>query len=596
VNPYKHLELPFNPKSNETYGIFVGAGISYNSGIPTVPMLTKSILENLPLSKEDTNLFLNHKHPFESFIQIIKSNVSIDNLLDVFTIGKPNHTHRFIAKLAKKGYLKIIITTNFDTLLEQALEDEGVKFKKIFSTQQLEKFRYHEGNLTLLKIHGSIEDTKSLGVILERITTKTNLVAVRNALRKFFFMGSHNSIVFLGYSCSDLFDIGPEVEKSFSSLKQINFIQHANRTIKINSISSMNPFEKYRRGQVVQVNTDILIKYAWKINFSEKYCQFKSRSNKWMSIINKWATTSILKNNQLDGLIICGRLMTFIGYYDLGLKYYKSAFLVAMDNSLIEKLGKIASYSGQVYRHLGDYEKAIKCFDDALKYWKKINPDNYARALSELGSTYRLQGDYKKAIELQRKSLRIFKKTSNFKEIQDCLIILGNVYLDSEKDLLALKYYQKAQYISPKVSNKQSEAILLNSLAAVCIKLNKLPLAIRYLKKALGISLNLGIPRIISAIEFNWGSYYTKKDNIPLAIKKYNIAYKIAKKTDNAYQSYLILKGRKDAYEKIGNYKRVLIDLDLCLTISKNNSSYKKDYKQLLSERKKLIQVMKADL
>jgi NAD-dependent SIR2 family protein deacetylase len=39
----------------------------------------------------------------------------------------PTKAHYVIAELVAKGYIKVILTTNFDSLLEQALEAQGVQ-------------------------------------------------------------------------------------------------------------------------------------------------------------------------------------------------------------------------------------------------------------------------------------------------------------------------------------------------------------------------------------------------------------------------------------------------------------------------------------
>lgn len=39
---------------------------------------------------------------------------------------QPTKAHKAIAKLAKAGYVRVILTTNFDRLLEQAFESEGI--------------------------------------------------------------------------------------------------------------------------------------------------------------------------------------------------------------------------------------------------------------------------------------------------------------------------------------------------------------------------------------------------------------------------------------------------------------------------------------
>ncbi|MDE0197755.1 MAG: SIR2 family protein [Caldilineaceae bacterium] len=76
-------------------------------------------------------------------------------------LKQPTTAHRAIAKLTEQGYFKVIITTNFDCLIEQALEDAGVVATVLSSPEQV------EGALPLIhtrccvfKIHGSYLDTR----------------------------------------------------------------------------------------------------------------------------------------------------------------------------------------------------------------------------------------------------------------------------------------------------------------------------------------------------------------------------------------------------------------------------------------------------
>ncbi|MBK5247637.1 MAG: hypothetical protein JJE49_10275, partial [Peptostreptococcaceae bacterium] len=42
-------------------------------------------------------------------------------------LKQPTQAHKSIAKLIKAGYIKVVITTNFDRLLETALQEEGIE-------------------------------------------------------------------------------------------------------------------------------------------------------------------------------------------------------------------------------------------------------------------------------------------------------------------------------------------------------------------------------------------------------------------------------------------------------------------------------------
>ena len=73
----------------------------------------------------------------------------------------PTAAHRAIAKLAAQGFIKVIITTNFDRLMESALNDEGVVPTVLSSPDQV------QGALPLIhtkccifKLHGDYLDTR----------------------------------------------------------------------------------------------------------------------------------------------------------------------------------------------------------------------------------------------------------------------------------------------------------------------------------------------------------------------------------------------------------------------------------------------------
>ena len=73
----------------------------------------------------------------------------------------PTAAHKAIARLAAKGYLKVILTTNFDRLIEQALEAEGVNPSIISSDDMaLGATPLAHATCTLVKIHGDYRDSR----------------------------------------------------------------------------------------------------------------------------------------------------------------------------------------------------------------------------------------------------------------------------------------------------------------------------------------------------------------------------------------------------------------------------------------------------
>ena len=68
--------------------LFVGAGISKNSGLPLANELKKSILQKLVIDKrkkdvnEDIQEIMNSELPFEAFMETIEENSDISNILN----------------------------------------------------------------------------------------------------------------------------------------------------------------------------------------------------------------------------------------------------------------------------------------------------------------------------------------------------------------------------------------------------------------------------------------------------------------------------------------------------------------------------------
>ena len=143
----KDMALTFSVRNNPgVYALLVGSGVSRGAEIPTgwevienlIRKLAKAdgedpgpdpaewyrdeygdepryddLLEQLAPSKEDRQALL--KSYFEPTDEEREKGIKT-----------PSQAHESIAWLVKQGYINVIVTTNFDRLLEQALEDVGV--------------------------------------------------------------------------------------------------------------------------------------------------------------------------------------------------------------------------------------------------------------------------------------------------------------------------------------------------------------------------------------------------------------------------------------------------------------------------------------
>ena len=80
----------------------------------------------------------------------------------------PTLAHHAIAKLVTEGYIRVIITTNFDRLMEQALEAAGIQPSVISSTNDIKGAEpLAQCACTIIKVHGDYRDTRLKNTLAE---------------------------------------------------------------------------------------------------------------------------------------------------------------------------------------------------------------------------------------------------------------------------------------------------------------------------------------------------------------------------------------------------------------------------------------------
>lgn len=80
----------------------------------------------------------------------------------------PSRGHEAIARLVSSGHIRVIVTTNFDRLIETALEAAGVSPQVISTPDQAEGATVlHQAECTVVKVHGDYRDTRIRNVSAE---------------------------------------------------------------------------------------------------------------------------------------------------------------------------------------------------------------------------------------------------------------------------------------------------------------------------------------------------------------------------------------------------------------------------------------------
>lgn len=94
-------------------------------------------------------------------------------------LKEPTQAHRAIAELVSKGYIRVILTTNFDPLLEKALEAVGVLASIVSDVSAIKGMMPLQfSQVTIIKLHGSYLDTRLRNTPAELATYEPELNAL----------------------------------------------------------------------------------------------------------------------------------------------------------------------------------------------------------------------------------------------------------------------------------------------------------------------------------------------------------------------------------------------------------------------------------
>jgi hypothetical protein len=249
-----------NSASSRQLSLWVGAGISRDppSALPLANELKSFLLSEIcqdgTLGDFHQQRLLNGKdigetlgkYPLEAFIESLSTSHDVLSMMSaVFSSGSPNKNHFLLARLAKGGLVSEILTTNFDLLIERALEQLGCAKGKDFEVHITEADflqRSFHCRIALSKIHGSAHDKESMRITLSQVSSQRLATGRIEALKRFLCQGEGDVLV-MGYSASDDFDINPALS-AMKPAKRIFLVRHSPGMQSIGPLPS--PFDNFR--------------------------------------------------------------------------------------------------------------------------------------------------------------------------------------------------------------------------------------------------------------------------------------------------------------------------------------------------------------
>jgi hypothetical protein len=189
INPVALLAIQL-ATSPGAYAVFVGSGVSAGS-VPSGAELRVATLRILYTAQErvqppeNTDLdawWQSHSAGAATYSAMLAAAYPRPQerrryLADLFEGKEPTKAHRLLAAMARRGLIRVFITTNFDRLLERALEEEGMRIASVAlgehvavaaPREQVDAYVLHlHGDYTTERMRNTDEELEILDVEIE---------------------------------------------------------------------------------------------------------------------------------------------------------------------------------------------------------------------------------------------------------------------------------------------------------------------------------------------------------------------------------------------------------------------------------------------
>lgn len=197
--------------------IFAGAGISAAppTNLPLARGMTHAIVGGLcgqRTGKENNSFWMavDRLRP-ERLLSILHEVMGEEAFTPLRLLGgaEPNRNHRMLASLAAADCLAAIITTNFDTAIEQALTQARIPFALLVLETEFSAWGGQPSPLPLLKLHGALPFARHGGGPLDAMMEQVGRPLPRAKAEALVRLIQTTDLVVVGYSGRDDFDIYP---------------------------------------------------------------------------------------------------------------------------------------------------------------------------------------------------------------------------------------------------------------------------------------------------------------------------------------------------------------------------------------------------
>ena len=183
------IERLIEAKNTDSLLVFVGAGVSANSGLPTWSKLINLLSKGVETSFSNDYLKL-----AELYYQSVGKVDYQKSIQELFSGNfQPNELHLLLEKLKPSN----IVTTNFDCLIENQFSKSPLNYDVIAKDSDIPKSKPRH---LIIKMHGDLKNENFVLKESDYKSYKNNFKNIKNLVNSLIMT---HTLLFIGYSLND---------------------------------------------------------------------------------------------------------------------------------------------------------------------------------------------------------------------------------------------------------------------------------------------------------------------------------------------------------------------------------------------------------
>ncbi|MEB3282951.1 MAG: CHAT domain-containing protein [Lyngbya sp.] len=219
-----------------------------------------------------------------------------------------------------------------------------------------------------------------------------------------------------------------------------------------------------------------------------------------------------------------------LGDYEKALDFYQQALNIYTQEENEQAQGVILTNIGALYGDLGQYQKALESHQQALALAKQVNDlKNQGKIFNNIGAIYKNLNQNQEALEFYQQALEIHRQCGDVGWQGTILNNIGLIYAELEQYDRAMDSYQEALILAEQDGDRVTQGRILNNQGFIYSKLGDSQQALKSLKKALVIRQQLKDLPGEHTTQNDIGTVYQDLGEYEIAIQYYQKALKIAR-------------------------------------------------------------------